>query len=301
MTDEDDDKTQTVIQSVPLTIPDNMTAYLVVLASEESTGKMFRLEPGEHIIGRAPDATIRLEGPGISRHHARLVCLPDGTVDLEDLGSKNGTFVQGEPLEGPRKLRDGDKLQIGNATILKLSYQDSLDQAFQETLYESATRDGLTGAFNKKYFGDAIQRELSFCVRHQSPLSLVMVDVDFFKRLNDTHGHLAGDQVLSQLGLLMGQMIRAEDVLARVGGEEFAFLLRECNHPNALNFAERVRAMVEATPFTFGEQQVQVTVSVGVATLGRSHPTPELLLEAADRALYRAKEQGRNRVASAEQ
>ena len=296
---DDEDSTQTLLRP-PVEIPAVSTAYLIVLASQDSTGKMFRLDPGERLIGRAQEAFVRLDGAGISRHHAKLVIGDDGLVQLEDLGSKNGTYVQGERVQGPLKLKDGDKLQIGNATILKLSYQDPLDLAFQETLYTSATRDGMTGAFNKRFFDEAIQKEFSFCARHDVPLSLVMLDVDCFKGINDTWGHLAGDLVLTRLAELVGGSVRNEDVFARIGGEEFAFILRDCPHGNALVLAERMRVSVERMVLDYQGQRIPVTVSAGVATLeGHNHADPELLLSAADAALYRAKREGRNRIVSA--
>jgi diguanylate cyclase (GGDEF)-like protein len=295
----DDETTQTDLEAVPLKLPDWQTAYLIVLASEDATGKMFRLDPGERVIGRASEAHIRLEGPGISRRHALIVAQEDGSVDLHDLGSKNGTYVHGERVAW-RRLRDGDKLQIGNTTILKLSYQDPLDLAFQSTLYASATRDALTGAYNKRFFGEALEREYSFCARYGVPLSVVMLDVDHFKLINDTHGHLAGDAVLRTLGELLGDVARADDVVARVGGEEFAFLLREQTHAQALTFAERLCRRVGSTGFAFDGKPLPVTVSVGVATLdGTRHRTPTALLGAADQALYAAKAAGRNRVMGA--
>jgi two-component system, cell cycle response regulator len=295
---EDDVVTEVILEPVPLALPGRPTASLVVLAGEEGAGRVFRLEEGAHVVGRASDAEVRLEGPGISRHHARLVCHGDGTVELEDLGSRNGTWVRGERVARCR-LRDGDKVQVGMSTLLKLSFQDTLELAFQETLYTSATRDGLTGAFNQKYFREALQREFSYCARHAVPLSLVMVDVDHFKRINDTHGHLAGDGVLARLGGLFRELTRSEDVLARVGGEEFAFLLRDCRHAPAFAFAERVCRLVHDTPFGTCGTRLSVSVSLGVATLGPTHATPEALVACADHALYEAKARGRNQVASA--
>ncbi|MCI0571237.1 MAG: GGDEF domain-containing protein [Myxococcaceae bacterium] len=272
---------------------------LVVIAGDECKGRVFRLESGELLLGRASDAHIRLEGTGISRHHARLHCYPDGTVELEDLGSRNGTWVRGKRVLHCQ-LRDGDKVQVGQSTLLKLAYQDPLELAFQEALYASATRDGLTGALNKKSFGEALQREFSFSMRHGGPLSLALVDVDHFKRINDAHGHLAGDAVLARLGEALRALTRAEDVFARVGGEEFAFLLRDCRHEDALAIAERVCHLVQDTAFVVGGARLSVSVSVGVATLLPTLSSPEALVAAADHALYEAKARGRNRVVSAE-
>lgn len=297
---EDDVITEVDLQPVPLELPPQTLASLVVLAGEECAGRVYRLEGGTYTVGRALDSDIRLEGAGISRQHARLHCRADGAVELEDLGSRNGTWVCGQRVERVR-LADGDKVQLGLSTVLKLSYADRLELAFQEALYASATRDGLTGAFNRKYFHEALQREFSFCQRHDVPLSVVMVDVDHFKRVNDGHGHLAGDAVLARLGEVLRELARREDVLGRVGGEEFAFLLRDCSHAMALAFAERVCRTVREALFLVGGTRLPISVSLGVATREASHVLPEVLLAAADHALYVAKAHGRNQVVSAEQ
>lgn len=299
--DVKEEPTQSLVVPLPFAVPTSLSAYLIVLASPDSTGQMFRLENGDRVVGRASGACVRLEGRGISRHHAKLHVGADGSVELEDLGSKNGTFVQGERVApGNRvRLKDGDKLQIGDATILKLSYQDSLDLAFQETMYASATRDGMTGAFNKRYFDETLPKEFSFAVRHELPLSLVILDIDRFKHINDTWGHPAGDHALTEVAAMLSCGIRSEDVFARVGGEEFALLLRDCPHVSALALAERMRAGIENRVVTYNGTRLPLTLSAGVATLiGRNHSDARHLYADADSALYRAKRGGRNRVES---
>jgi len=299
LTDVKEEPTQSLVVPLPFAAPSPLTAYLIVLASPDSTGQMFRLEAGDRVVGRASGACVRLEGRGISRHHAALHVHPDGTVELEDLGSKNGTFVRGElvPPNTRVRLKDGDKLQIGDATILKLSYQDSLDLAFQETMYASATRDGMTGAFNKRYFDETLPKEFSFAVRHELPLSLVILDIDRFKHINDTWGHPAGDHALTEVASMLACGIRTEDVFARVGGEEFALLLRDCPQVSAIALAERMRVSIESRVVMYEGQRLPLTLSAGVSTLlGRNHPDARHLYADADSALYRAKREGRNRV-----
>src|SRR5688572_11659452 len=169
-------------------------AYLVVLAGS-SVGEMYKVEHERTIIGRGGKAQIRLLDDGISREHAELAIQGDKVV-LRDLGSTNGTFCNGQRV-GERELVDGDKILVGSTTILKFTYHDNLDEIFQRQMYESALRDGLTKAFNKKYFTDRLESEFTYSVRHSSPLTLVMFDLDHFKQVNDTHGHQAGDMVLS--------------------------------------------------------------------------------------------------------
>jgi diguanylate cyclase (GGDEF)-like protein len=277
-------------------------AYLIVI-SGKAVGKMFKLSGPELTIGRGADVEILLEDDGISRKHAKIIRLPDGTVRVMDLGSTNGTYFNGQRID-LQTLKDGDKIQIGSATILKFSYQDNLEEQFQKQLYESATKDGLTRVYNKKFFLDRLRHEFAYCLRHKVILSLCMFDIDWFKKVNDTYGHQAGDAVLVRLANIVSEQVRTEDIFCRYGGEEFSVILREIDEEKAFIFAERVRRAVEKAPFALRDNSgqdhtIQVTISMGMATLrDASYPTPEELIVAADKYLYRAKQGGRNRVVS---
>jgi two-component system cell cycle response regulator len=267
---------------------------LIVLAGT-NVGEMFRIDAGESFVGRGQVASVRLNDDGISRKHARLQ-QSGGEVLIEDLDSANGTVVNGVPVK-LQILKDGDKIRLGSTTILKFTYNDHLDESFQQQMYEAALRDGLTKAFNKKYFLDRLETEIAYAKRHNAHLSLVMFDVDHFKRVNDTHGHLAGDFVLSRLAKVAANTVRTEDVFARYGGEEFGILCRGVALANAGVLAERLRATVEATIFEHEGERLPITISAGVA----AHPelpieTGPQLIAAADAALYEAKRGGRNRV-----
>ena len=273
-------------------------AYLVVLAGS-NVGEMYKVEKDRLIMGRADTADIRLFDEGISREHAQVVQDHGDTgvrMILEDLGSTNGTFCNGARVQR-QVLAEGDKILLGSTTILKFSYQDKLDEMFQRQMSESALRDGLTKAFNKKYFLDRLETEIAYARRHQAHLSLLMFDVDHFKRVNDTYGHLAGDYVLQRLAKVASSTVRAEDVFARYGGEEFGVICRGVPLPSAGVLGERLRSTVEATVFEHEGQRLPITISVGVA----GHPEVQIensvqLIAAADAALYEAKRGGRNRV-----
>ena len=172
-------------------------AYLIVLAGS-NVGEMYRLEDAETVIGRGADATIRLNDDGISRRHARI---SSRTARCSSKTSKsaNGTLVNGEPIAQCSSLKDGDKIQLGSTTILKFTYHDQLEESFQQQMYDAALRDGLTKAFNKKYFLDRLRPRSPTRAVTARTLSLLMFDVDHFKSINDTHGHLAGDFVLAKL------------------------------------------------------------------------------------------------------
>lgn len=273
--------------------------WLVVVSGSSNIGKMYRLEHAI-VLGRSAQCDVHIDQEGVSRKHALLERSADGAVQIVDLGSRNGTFVNGQAVSR-ETLRDGDKIQIGGTTILKLSYQDELDEALQRNLYESATRDPLTRAVNRRGFEEVLGKEFAFARRHARALSVLAFDVDHFKRVNDTHGHPGGDSVLRRLGEVVMEAIRREDLFARVGGEEFVVLLRDVDLDGSIECAERLRGAVERTTFDFNGVRIAVTVSVGVATLRAGvHANPAALLEAGDRALYEAKRGGRNRVCPAD-
>jgi diguanylate cyclase (GGDEF)-like protein len=269
-------------------------AYLVVLAGA-SVGEMYKVEGDKTIIGRGQKAQIRLFDDGISREHAQLVVEGERVI-LEDMGSTNGTFCNGLKVDR-RELVDGDKILVGSTTILKFTYHDNLDEMFQKQMYESALRDGLTKAFNKKYFTDRLESEFTFATRHTSALALVLFDLDHFKKVNDTYGHQAGDYVLLEISTLLTAALRAEDVFARYGGEEFAVICRGSDENQAPIVGERLRKAVAGHRFVYDKTHIPVTISVGIAVL----PNPAVkdangLITLADQALYKSKNGGRNRV-----
>jgi len=273
---------------------DRDRAYLIVLAGT-SVGEMYKITSEKTVIGRGQQADIQVIDEGISRRHAEIG--HDGNkIYIKDLGSTNGTYCNGDRIN-VHQLSDGDKIQVGSTTILKFTFHDSLDESFQRQMYESALRDGLTKIFNKKYFLDRLESEFAYAVRHRTPLSLVMFDIDHFKRINDTHGHLAGDYALSTLAKVVSDTIRQEDVFARYGGEEFAVICRGIDLHGALAFGERIRRCVDAQAFVYNGVDIKVTVSVGVAAVSDvGMKEPAELIGAADDALYQAKRAGRNRM-----
>lgn len=305
MTDEWDDETgPTDIEDVPSPGSSARRACLTVLTGALS-GQLFKITKGNVNIGRSPQAELRLDDDGISRNHARIRHEANH-LWVEDLESRNGTFLNGERLKQPMELRDGDKIQVGRGTVLRFGFQDALDETFHENLLSSALRDGLTKLFNKRYLMDRLDSELKFAVRHETALSFLLLDIDQFKSVNDTHGHLAGDAVLANCAQVLCRAVRNEDVVARFGGDEFAIILRAIDIEPAFQMAERLRKLIEASTASSassastggpGAGALRATVSIGVAGFPSSPvQTPERLVEAADQALYRAKADGRNRV-----
>jgi two-component system cell cycle response regulator len=274
-------------------------ACLVVLSGPR-VGAVFRLDRPSTVLGRSGQADVNIDDDGVSRNHIRILRNDDAII-CEDMGSRNGTFVNGTKLTQPLVLADGDKIQLGRGTILKFTFHDALDDSYQQRMVESALRDPLTRLYNKRYFDDRLDAELRFARRHGTSLALLLIDVDHFKLVNDNRGHLAGDKVLAEIAATLTQAVRNEDVVARYGGEELVVLSRAIGDDGAHNLAERLRKTVENLRTKVeDEPPVRVTISVGVAV----YPTIEVgtanqLIAAADRALYEAKDEGRNRVSVA--
>lgn len=273
-------------------------ALLTVLTGPEK-GAVYRIPPGPApaTLGRSDEATIRIADQGLSRVHAKLERVGQDFL-LSDMGSTNGTFIDETPVRAPVRIGGGARLRLGSRTLLSLTLHDALEEEAALSVYQAALRDRLTGVYNRGVFDDRLAAEVAFARRHGTPLSLLMFDVDHFKRFNDDHGHQAGDAVLIAVGGQVQKTVRAEDIVARYGGEEFAVIARSTPVDRALLLGERLRVAVAAVRVEAGSARLSVTASVGIATLSSESPPldPGGLVAAADRALYAAKEQGRNRV-----
>ncbi len=269
-------------------------ACLVVIYGPD-LGHRATLEGRAFEIGRSQRCDLPIEQESVSRHHARVV-YANGAHVVEDLGSTNGTFVRDKKIVGRAALAHGDQIKIG-LTILKYMAGDDLETTYHEEIYRLMTVDALTQAFNKRYFGETLEREHNRSVRYARALSLIAFDIDHFKAVNDAHGHVAGDQVLSGLAKAIRGKLREQDILARTGGEEFAVLMPEVALEGAKATAERIRQIAQALEIDLGAGVVvRCTVSLGVAALGGEITTAAQLLASADASLYQAKRMGRNRV-----
>ena len=274
-------------------------AYLLVLAGPQF-GEIFPLAPGrELLLGRRDDADVAIRDDGVSRRHATIRVEGEGAL-VADLGSANGLFVDGRRVPEAH-IRDGARLQVGGQTTLKFIWADELDARYQMRLAEGALQDALTGLYNRRHLDERLASELAAAQRHGRPVSLLMVDIDHFKAVNDEHGHLAGDEALKMVAFVLRGAVRKEDVLARYGGEEFVVIARETALDGARALAERIRRAVERSHCAWQGRELGLTVSIGLTvSVGLTEFVPgrseREVLEAADRALYTAKQQGRNRV-----
>ncbi len=247
---------------------------------------------GEVVIGRDAGCAVRLQADDVSRRHARVAPDGDGHV-VVDLGSTNGTWVNGREVETHR-LRAGDVVRLGSFAARYVAAGDP-DGSQIEDLARVARRDPLTGTANRRAFVEELSRAVARAGRTGAPLSLVALDVDRFKAFNDEHGHAAGDAVLSAVAARAGEILRAGDLLARTGGEEFAALLPGADLAAAFDAAERIRGRIAAAPVEVAGRALAVTASFGCAEL-RPGEDGEALLGRADARLYEAKRAGRNRV-----
>lgn len=164
---------------------------------------------------------------------------------------------------------------------------------------KDSTTDFLTGLYNVRYFDSKLNASIKKAKEYSEKLSFLMIDIDHFKMVNDTFGHIVGDEVLRKLGALISSCARSFDIVSRMGGEEFSVLLLNCNHAQALEIAEKIRYAVENHKIKFPNgKEINVTISIGVATYLETTQYPEHLVRQADKALYNAKRTGRNNVCS---
>jgi diguanylate cyclase (GGDEF)-like protein len=287
------------IEARRLAAPTAPSRATLTLVSGANAGAIFPLLLDENVIGRTRECGIRIEDPGISRRHARIIRRGPETYFLEDLGSRNGTFVRGQKVTY-QQLGEGDRIAFGPSVELRFGFTDEAEEGLLRRLYESSVQDALTGAYNRKHFAERLASELAYAKRHKAPLSMLIFDLDHFKRVNDSLGHLGGDHVLRTVAALVKRTLRAEDVFARYGGEEFAIIARGTDVDQAFLFAERIRAMVEHARIDFNGTPIPITVSIGVASLVCiGEPTADGLVAKADERLYAAKRGGRNRSVGA--
>jgi diguanylate cyclase (GGDEF)-like protein len=302
--------TEPKFASVKTLIVDTRTApgarslgVLTVVGGLE-TGRVFAIPRAfEATLGRAEGCSFRFDDASVSGVHAKVACI---TLDhvFADAGSTNGSYVNDVRVSSPVKLKDGDRIQLGSATFLRFSLVSEDEEKALRKMYDAALRDGLTGVFNRKHLDERIDVEIAYAQRNQTELSLVMFDVDHFKKVNDTYGHLAGDAVLKRVAQVLAAGLRSEDVLGRYGGEEFVIVVRGISVTSAKVLAERLRESLEKTSLRLGSATLAVTASAGVSSLacmqvqqGGSDKTS--LLGIADTRLYEAKQAGRNRVVGA--
>jgi diguanylate cyclase (GGDEF)-like protein len=259
----------------------------------KALGKKYEMFEPLVTLGRDPQNSIVLDSDSVSRRHAVVEITDKGRV-LRDLDSTNGTYLNDIQIKSA-VLSQNDLVKIGD-TIFKFLSGNNIESQYHEEIYRMTIWDGLTQIANKRHLMDHLDKEFARCQRYNRNLSLVMFDIDFFKNVNDTYGHLTGDYVLKELSDLLRNRIRREELFARYGGEEFAIVLPESDTKVASRFADIIRAKVEDHVFEFEGQQIKVTISLGVASMNLAMKTVSEFIGQVDAALYEAKRLGRNRV-----
>jgi diguanylate cyclase (GGDEF)-like protein len=282
-------------RTLPKRPKSNQQACLVhIYPTGPSMGQRHFLGEQPLVLGRGEDCEIRIIDHSVSRRHARIEFNGEGYKAI-DLQSTNGTFINNAPT-GQTLLQDGDYLRIGNC-IFRFLTGGNVEADYHEEIYRLTIIDALTEIYNKRFFLEFLDREVARSSRHRRPLSLVMIDIDRFKTVNDDIGHLGGDYTLREIANLIKPRVRREDLFARYGGEEFALILVEAPLAGALELSERLRGLVEKHAFEFDQKSFRVTISLGVAaTTGEDGMTATELVRRADEKLYEAKNAGRNRV-----
>lgn len=267
----------------------------LVLIAGKPLGKRFQITPPQIVIGRSSDVEICIDTPHISRRHAVLKI--DGSkIVLEDLGSTNGTFVNDVQVNQPIVLKEGDHVRCGK-TIFKFIPKGSIEAFYHEDIHGMAHTDGLTQVSNKMYFLDCLRIEFARARNLENELSVIMLDIDYFKEVNDTYGHQAGDYILQEsCKIIKKDVLRAGDLIGRFGGEEFAILLSDTPIREGVEIAERIRKSIESFPFAYNKKDIEITISLGLSTLSPEDDDPVEIIRRADEALYEAKRAGRNRV-----
>ena len=262
-------------------------------------GKMIQVEHALTSIGRSAENTIQFNDTTISREHATFAVDLNGSVGVSDLGSKNGTFVNGLRLapHSPVWLRNGDRVRIGSTIVLKFAILDPLDERFQREIFDRIVRDSLTGLFNRAYFLEQVEPLKIRSARAGLSLAVILLDIDHFKTINDTYGHDTGDKVLREVAQLLRDSTRPDDLVARYGGEEFVFALPLDISDLAFERAEKIRRQISDLRIQLRDGELTITASLGIAFRqpSRSRLTLSLITDA-DEALYQAKRSGRNRT-----
>lgn len=271
-------------------------ACLVVIHApvQNDLGRRYVLDKDTTAVGRGRDNDIVLPSDCVSRRHARLEQRA-GNLFVVDLASTNGTFINDDVhAVRERQLQRGDRLKVGD-TIFKYLSGSDIELQYHEIIHRMTVTDGLTDLANRKQLDSLLEEEIPRAQRHGRDLALLMIDIDHFKSVNDTHGHLTGDSVLRGLAAILQRRLRPSDRLGRYGGEEFCAILPETPLHNAAKIAEDLRALVEAHAFIAEDKDIRVTISVGAGVLQQGMVVADLY-RTADEMLYKAKRSGRNKV-----
>ena len=268
-------------------------ACLVVIRGAR-LGTRVPLDNAQTTIGRDSSCDFQISERSVSRTHCRITRRADNFW-LEDLGSTNRTMLNGDTVDRT-SLADGDQVRVGS-TILKFIGAGNIESDYHLELHENAVRDVLTGLYNRRQLIGVLEHEIrKRRGRNGQPLALALLDIDHFKQVNDELGHLGGDSALKQLTAILNDHVKSCEVLARIGGEEFALVMPESTIDEARAQLEQIRAAVADYSFEIEGQPRKISISIGFACWSPEIINTSDFLRQADEHLYQAKQNGRNRV-----
>ncbi len=268
----------------------------IIVISGDLFGKMINLEEKKKVLfGRGEECDVVIDNSSLSRRHC-IVRNENGFITIEDLDSTNGTFIDGVRV-AKAELKSGQRVFLGDICAFKFAYQDDIDLDLNKLIFEKAIKDRLTGIYNRTYLDELLRKEFAFHKRANLPLSLIFFDLDNFKRINDTFGHLCGDEILKKVAQTVKSHVRESDFFCRYGGEEFVVILKNTPFEKAMKKASSLRKLIESLEILCNSKTINVTASFGVATFEKDNfPNEKRLLAEADAAMYQAKEMGKNAV-----
>ncbi|MCP4155675.1 MAG: GGDEF domain-containing protein [bacterium] len=276
--------------------------FTIIHGEDVDFGKHYHFTNNSIIIGRDTGCAIRLKDEKISKNHCRIDIVRDLDVEhvmIKDLGSTNGTYINGEIVQ-QAILKSGDKITIGD-TVLRLGYHDELEEEYHARLFNFAATDGLTGLYNRRYILNELDNQGKIARRNKRIFCIVIIDIDDFKNINDTYGHLAGDEYLKKFSFVLSQSLREQDICGRIGGEEFLIVLPETATEGAVKLANRIRERIVKTRINHRGNLISTTLSAGISQFGTHGDKRSTLFRHADIALQKAKDTGKNKVLTAYQ
>jgi two-component system cell cycle response regulator len=274
--------------------------FTVIKGTESDFGKTFIVDKKRISIGRTDDNYIVINDPMVSKHHCQMRIVKDSHIEqiiVTDLNSTNGTHVNGELAE-ERILRSGDKIGIGS-TVLRFSFNDEIEEEYHARLFTFATTDSLTGFYNRRYILTELENQSRIAKRNRRVFSIFLLDIDGFKEINDTFGHLVGDEIIKKIAFCIKRNLREQDFAGRFGGDEFMIILPETEIGGALILGDRVRSKIEDYAIPYQGREIRTTITGSIGQYGLHANNSTQLLQVADRALCQAKKQGKNRIVEA--
>jgi len=266
---------------------------LIIFGKEEDLGKEMKIEK-EIVVGRSIKSDFTTDDPLISRKHF-VVYPKDRKIYLKDLDSLNGTFLNQVEISNEKELRSGDIITAGR-TVFKFEKRTELESMFHQYLYAAATTDRMTQLFNRYYFIEQFKKQIAYSKRYKKIFSILMIDIDDFKKVNDKYGHPVGDETLKFIAFKIMTSVRENDLACRYGGEEFAIILPETDSNGAHFVANRMRKAIESDTLAMDEYTINVTISIGISSFPKDSKDWKKLIKIADERLYIAKKRGKNRV-----